>query len=52
MSKEDSIHFKSWMSPLEIADQLILEQTAIIEQHLPFALDNYDNMVKIVHTSG
>jgi len=38
--------------PVEIADQLILEQTAIIEQHLPFALDNYDNMIKVVHVLG
>ena len=29
---------------------MVLEQTAIIEQHLPFALDNYDNMVKVVYT--
>ncbi len=27
-------------------------QRALIEQSLPFALDNYDNMVKVVHTLG
>jgi wyosine [tRNA(Phe)-imidazoG37] synthetase (radical SAM superfamily) len=41
--------FQKLDEPVEIADQLILEQTAIIEQHLPFALDNYDNMVRAVH---
>ncbi len=35
-------------APSDIAEQLILEQSAIIEQHLPFALDNYENMIKIV----
>ena len=36
-------------SPSDIANQLILEQTALIEQNLPFALDNYENMIGIVH---
>lgn len=35
-----------------IADQLLSEQEAIIEQHLPFALDNYENMIKVVYTLG
>jgi Radical SAM superfamily len=38
--------------PGEIAEQLVLEQRAIIEQHLPFALDNYENMIRVVHTLG
>ncbi|MDA4111025.1 MAG: radical SAM protein [Thaumarchaeota archaeon] len=40
--------FQKLDEPDEIADQLILEQRAIIEQHLPFALDNYENMIKVV----
>jgi wyosine [tRNA(Phe)-imidazoG37] synthetase (radical SAM superfamily) len=40
--------FEKLDEPVDIADQLILEQTAIIEQHLPFALDNYENMIRVV----
>src|ERR1700730_9779079 len=34
--------------PEDIATQLVMEQSALIEQHLPFALDNYENMIRIV----
>ena len=44
--------FQNFDEPEEIAEQLISEQSAIIEQHLPFALDNYENMVKVVHVLG
>ncbi len=44
--------FQKLDEPQEIAEQLISEQSAIIEQHLPFALDNYENMIKVVYTLG
>ncbi len=44
--------FQNLDEPQEIAEQLVLEQSAIIEQHLPFALDNYENMIKVVNTLG
>lgn len=44
--------FQRFDEPGEIAQQLISEQSAIIEQHLPFALDNYENMIKVVHVLG
>jgi Radical SAM superfamily len=36
--------------PEEIAEQLIEEQSYIIELSLPDALSNYENMVSVVHT--
>jgi wyosine [tRNA(Phe)-imidazoG37] synthetase (radical SAM superfamily) len=44
--------FQKLDEPQEIAEQLISEQSAIIVQHLPFALDNYENMIRIVYTLG
>jgi wyosine [tRNA(Phe)-imidazoG37] synthetase (radical SAM superfamily) len=38
--------------PSEIASELIERQRALIEQSLPYCLDNYDNMIKIVHAFG
>jgi wyosine [tRNA(Phe)-imidazoG37] synthetase (radical SAM superfamily) len=42
--------FKYLDEPETIADELVENQKALIEQDLPFALDNYENMIKIVHT--
>jgi wyosine [tRNA(Phe)-imidazoG37] synthetase (radical SAM superfamily) len=44
--------FPNLDGPEEIAEQLISEQEDIIEQHLPFALDNYENMITVVHELG
>ena len=43
-------NFEKTDEPSEIADQLISEQSSIIAQSLPFALDNYENMVKVVYS--
>ena len=40
--------FQKLDDPSEIAEQLISRQKEIIGQSLPFALDNYENMVKVV----
>ncbi len=42
--------FQKLDEPEKIAEQLIREQSHIIEQSLPEALSNYENMVSIVHT--
>lgn len=42
--------FQKLDEPKDIAQQLVAEQTTIIEKHLPFALDNYENMIKVVHS--
>jgi wyosine [tRNA(Phe)-imidazoG37] synthetase (radical SAM superfamily) len=44
--------FQKLDEPGEIAEQLVSEQSTIIEQHLPFALDNYENMIKVVQVLG
>ena len=44
--------FQKLDEPGAIAEQLVSEQSAIIEQHLPFALDNYENMIRVVHILG
>ncbi|MDG6994352.1 MAG: radical SAM protein [Nitrososphaerota archaeon] len=41
-------NFQKVDKPEAIAEQLVSKQQAIIEQSLPFALDNYENMVKVV----
>ncbi|MGI0078820.1 MAG: radical SAM protein [Nitrososphaerales archaeon] len=41
--------FEHLDEPSEIAEQLINEQTYIIGESLPYALDNYEMMVKLVH---
>ncbi len=40
--------FEKMDEPIEIAEQLLSEQSRIIELSLPRALDNYENMVNIV----
>ena len=42
--------FQKLDEPSQIAKELLDKQTAIIEESLPFALDNYDNMIKVVHS--
>src|SRR5579872_2584508 len=42
-------NFEHLDEPLPIAEELVENQKALIERHLPFALDNYENMIKIVH---
>ncbi|MHB1869073.1 MAG: radical SAM protein, partial [Nitrososphaerales archaeon] len=44
--------FQHLDEPLPIAEELVENQQALIEQHLPFALDNYENMIKIIHLLG
>jgi len=44
--------FQKLDEPEVIAEQLVSKQQQIIEQHLPFALDNYENMIKVVHLLG
>jgi wyosine [tRNA(Phe)-imidazoG37] synthetase (radical SAM superfamily) len=44
--------FENIDEPSTIADQLVEQQKALIEQSLPYALDNYENMASIVHTLG
>ena len=44
--------FQHLDEPNLIADELVDNQKALIEQSLPFALDNYENMIKVVHTLG
>lgn len=44
--------FEHLDEPFQIAEELVDNQKALIEQSLPFALDNYENMVKVVHTLG
>jgi len=44
--------FQHLDEPDLIADELVENQKALIEQNLPFALDNYENMIKVVHTLG
>lgn len=44
--------FQHLDEPKTIADELVENQRALIEQSLPFALDNYENMIKVVHTLG
>src|SRR5271157_5330469 len=41
--------FKNLDAPEEIAVELISSQTDLIERHLPFALDNYENMIRVAH---
>jgi len=42
--------FKNLDAPEEIAKELILSQTDLIEHHLPFALDNQENMIRVAYT--
>ena len=42
--------FQKLDEPSQIAKELLDKQTAIIEESLPFALDNYENMIKVVHS--
>ena len=49
MSKEGSILSRILMHQKRIATELIIAQTDLIERHLPFALDNYENMIKVAH---
>jgi wyosine [tRNA(Phe)-imidazoG37] synthetase (radical SAM superfamily) len=44
--------FEHLDEPSTIASELIERQRALIEQSLPYSLDNYDNMIKIVHAMG
>jgi len=44
--------FQHLDEPLPIAEELVENQQTLIEQHLPFALDNYENMIKIIHLLG
>lgn len=44
--------FEHLDEPLLIADELVQRQSALIEESLPYSLDNYDNMMKIVHLLG
>jgi wyosine [tRNA(Phe)-imidazoG37] synthetase (radical SAM superfamily) len=44
--------FQKLDEPSHIADELVASQSALIEESLPFALDNYDNMIKVVHALG
>ncbi len=37
-------------APEDIAEELVERQRSIIEESLPFALDNYENMAKIVYS--
>ena len=39
--------FKNLDAPEQVATELISSQTDLIERHLPFALDNYENMIEI-----
>jgi wyosine [tRNA(Phe)-imidazoG37] synthetase (radical SAM superfamily) len=41
--------FQKFDEPQDIAEELVEKQREIIEQHLPFALDNYENMINVVH---
>ncbi len=41
--------FKNLDAPEEIATELISSQTDLIERHLPFALDNYENMIRVAY---
>ncbi|MDG6904395.1 MAG: radical SAM protein [Nitrososphaerota archaeon] len=42
--------FRYQDEPETIAEELVQYQKALIEQSLPFALDNYENMIKVVQT--
>lgn len=42
--------FQHLDEPETIAEELVQKQRALIEESLPFALDNYENMIKVVHT--
>ena len=42
--------FENTDDPSFIASELVITQKNLIEQHLPFALENYENMIKIVHS--
>lgn len=44
--------FERLDEPSLIADELLKRQRALIEDSLPYSLENYDNMVKIVHLLG
>ena len=44
--------FEHLDEPQDIASELIERQKGLIEQSLPYALDNYENMIKIVHALG
>ncbi|MHB1907576.1 MAG: radical SAM protein [Nitrososphaerales archaeon] len=44
--------FQHLDEPIQIADELIQEQSSIIEQSLPDSLENYENMVSLVHALG
>ena len=44
--------FENTDDPSFIASELVLTQKSLIEQHLPFALENYENMIRIVHSLG
>lgn len=42
--------FENTDDPSFLASELVLTQKSLIEQYLPFALENYENMIKIVHS--
>lgn len=44
--------FKSIDEPQDIAEELVTRQKEIIQESLPFALDNYENMIKIIFALG
>lgn len=44
--------FERTDEPVLIADQLIERQRALIEESLPYCLENQENMVKLVHVLG
>jgi wyosine [tRNA(Phe)-imidazoG37] synthetase (radical SAM superfamily) len=40
--------FQKLDEPAQIAEELVETQSSIIQENLPYALDNYENMIKIV----
>ena len=44
--------FQHLDEPSSIAEELVARQQSLIEQNLPFALDNYENMAKVIHALG
>lgn len=45
-------NFQNLDAPIEIAEQLVNEQTFVIEQSLPDSLENYENMIMLVQSLG
>ncbi|HZW57152.1 MAG TPA: radical SAM protein [Nitrososphaerales archaeon] len=50
--EERQYSFQKTDDPDEIAEQLVTTQQRLIEQHLPFALDNYENMIRVIFALG